>query len=219
MDDPQAAAVEDDFLFGPNPGCPGDQVSNAEPRGLSAPWAEWTDAWTGKRLAGGQTVNAEAPIEHIPVYLRGDRPELLPLFEDHYQVPKPVPGLIEGESLKVLSKTNGRVEPQDMTPFIDQWSGDSQLVWWGGLKEGDQLVLSTGGSAGSYELELHLSKAEDYGIFKFQLDDGPVTEAMDLFERKLQPPLTIKLPPATLSEGNHRLTISYQRKTLVPGTR
>lgn len=62
------------------------------------------------------------------------------------------------------------------------------------------------------ELELHLSKAEDYGIFKFQLDDGPVTEAMDLFEPKLQPPVTIKLPPATLSEGNHRLTVLYQGK-------
>ena len=29
---------------------------------------------------GGQTVEAEAPIEHIPVYVRGNKPELLKLF-------------------------------------------------------------------------------------------------------------------------------------------
>jgi alpha-glucosidase (family GH31 glycosyl hydrolase) len=46
---------------------------------------EWTDAWTGKKLAGGQVVKAEAPIEHIPVYIRGDKPALLKLFTGLYE--------------------------------------------------------------------------------------------------------------------------------------
>jgi len=37
-----------------------------------------------------------------------------------------------------------------------------------------------------------LSKAEDYGIFSFQLDDGPESEAIDLFSAKLQPPMVFK---------------------------
>jgi len=28
-----------------------------------------------------------------------------------------------------------------MTPFGNHWSDDSQMVWWGGLCKGDQLVL------------------------------------------------------------------------------
>jgi alpha-D-xyloside xylohydrolase len=45
---------------------------------------EWTDAWTGQKLPGGQSVQAEAPIERIPVYVRGDNPDLLELFKDLY---------------------------------------------------------------------------------------------------------------------------------------
>ena len=116
--------------------------------------------------------------------------------------PKKVAGAIEAESLKVQSVSRGRVEPQDMAPFGNHWSDDSQMVWWGGLDQGDQLVLEVPvDKAGSYELQLHLSKAEDYGIFSFQLDDGPESEAIDLFEPKLQPPMLFKLKPATLTQG------------------
>jgi len=66
--------------------------------------------------------------------------------------------------------------------------------------------------AGSYELQLHLSKAEDYGIFSFQLDDGPESEAIDLFQPRLQPPVVFKLKPAMLTQGNHRLRILYHGK-------
>ncbi|HOK66923.1 MAG TPA: glycoside hydrolase family 31 protein [Anaerohalosphaeraceae bacterium] len=31
---------------------------------------EWVDFWTGKRLAGGQTLQADAPIDRIPLYVR-----------------------------------------------------------------------------------------------------------------------------------------------------
>ena len=33
----------------------------------------WTDAWTGKKLKGGQTITAAAPLEKIPLYLRAGR--------------------------------------------------------------------------------------------------------------------------------------------------
>lgn len=31
----------------------------------------WTDIWTGAKYNGGQTVNADAPLAHIPVYIKG----------------------------------------------------------------------------------------------------------------------------------------------------
>ena len=47
---------------------------------------QWTDAWTGKKFQGGRVVKADAPIEHIPVYVRGDKPELLKLFSPAVQL-------------------------------------------------------------------------------------------------------------------------------------
>ena len=35
--------------------------------------ARWTDAWTGKKIKGGRTITAAAPLERVPLYLRGGR--------------------------------------------------------------------------------------------------------------------------------------------------
>jgi len=43
-----------------------------------------TDAWTGERLLGGQTVEADAPIERIPVHVRGHDAGLAGLFTELY---------------------------------------------------------------------------------------------------------------------------------------
>ena len=100
-----------------------------------------------------------------------------------------------------------------MVQFGNHWSGASQLVWWGGLRKGDQLVLEVPVKrAGPYELELHLSRAHDYGTFSFQLDDGPVSEAIDIFDPRLQKPMPFKLKPAKLTKGAHCLRITYHRK-------
>jgi hypothetical protein len=126
---------------------------------------------------------------------------------------KVVAGAIEAEFLKVQFNSRSRVEPQEMSPYGNHWSGGSQMVWWGGLSKGDQLVLEVPvDKAGSYELELHLSKAEDYGIFSFQLADGPASQETDLFDPRLQPPMLLKLKPAKLTRGNHLLKILYHGK-------
>jgi alpha-D-xyloside xylohydrolase len=79
--DPKAAEVEDQFLFGPDILVAPILTYEQRSRDVYLPaGSEWTDAWTGKTLAGGQVIKADAPIEHIPVYLRGDKPELLQLF-------------------------------------------------------------------------------------------------------------------------------------------
>ena len=83
--DPRAAEIEDQFLFGPDilvaPILKYEQRSRQVylPAGV-----DWTDAWTGEKLAGGRLVKADAPIERIPVYLRGDKPELAKHFAGIY---------------------------------------------------------------------------------------------------------------------------------------
>jgi alpha-glucosidase (family GH31 glycosyl hydrolase) len=85
-DDPKAAEVEDQFLFGPDiMAAPVTRYEVRSRDGYLPAGTEWTDAWTGKKLQGGRTVKADAPIEHIPVYVRGDNPGLLQLFDNLYE--------------------------------------------------------------------------------------------------------------------------------------
>jgi len=79
--DPKSVEVEDQFLFGPDLLIAPITSYEARSREVYLPiGAEWTDAWTGKTLRGGQTIEADAPIEHIPVYVRGNNADLVSLF-------------------------------------------------------------------------------------------------------------------------------------------
>ena len=82
-DDPKAAEVEDQFLFGADFLVAPITKFEMRSRDVYLPaGTEWTDAWTGKKLKGGQVVKADAPIEHIPVYIRADKSELIKLFNN-----------------------------------------------------------------------------------------------------------------------------------------
>lgn len=80
-DDPDVADLADQFLCGADllvapvlePGVVERRVRL--PRG-----AEWTDAWTGERHAGGAEIAVAAPLERIPLLLRDDAE--LPIVEE-----------------------------------------------------------------------------------------------------------------------------------------
>jgi len=81
--DPKTAEIEDQFLFGPDLLVAPITRFGQRSREVYLPGGvDWTDAWTGKKFKGGQTIKADAPIERIPVYLRGDQPKLLKLFKE-----------------------------------------------------------------------------------------------------------------------------------------
>jgi alpha-D-xyloside xylohydrolase len=70
-DDPVAAAVDYEYLLGPNllvvP------VTNPEGRALVyLPPGAWYDWWSGERLEGPRHQQLEAPLERLPMYVRDD---------------------------------------------------------------------------------------------------------------------------------------------------
>ncbi|MBP7949361.1 MAG: c-type cytochrome [Verrucomicrobiales bacterium] len=120
---------------------------------------------------------------------------------------KSISGAIEGETMKVLSKTGSAV-PQPMGAFRDgEWSGGRQL-WWTGAKPGDQLTLLLQVvQAGKYEIQAVLTRASDYGVVKFMLDGQPLgTKQIDLFGSKVTN-TQVTLGERELAAGDHRLTV------------
>jgi alpha-D-xyloside xylohydrolase len=62
--------VPDQYLFGPAlMVCP-VTTAGAKTRSVYLPKTQWYDFWTGGRVDGGKTVDAAAPIDKLPLYVR-----------------------------------------------------------------------------------------------------------------------------------------------------
>jgi alpha-D-xyloside xylohydrolase len=69
--DPAINSIPDQYMFGPaflvNPVTEPGKKS----RGVYLPESTaWFDFWTGQKMAGGQTIDASAPVETIPLFIR-----------------------------------------------------------------------------------------------------------------------------------------------------
>ncbi len=119
-----------------------------------------------------------------------------------------VPGVLEGEKLKILSKTRGNPHEQDISGFGEEkWSNDTQL-WWIDAKPGDILELAVPvAKAGKYAISANLTKARDYGIVKLSLDGESLGAPIDLYNREVVPTGPINLGTHDLSAGERRLKI------------
>ena len=87
-DDERAAEVEDQFLFGPDLlVAPITEYRGRDRRVYLPAGTEWTDAWSGDRVhEGGVTIDASAPIERVPVFIRGRSSGLSELFQGLYEL-------------------------------------------------------------------------------------------------------------------------------------
>ena len=118
-----------------------------------------------------------------------------------------VKGAIEGESLKILAKTGGEPQEQDLTAFAGQWSNDAHL-WWIEAKPGDKLDLALPVSkSGTYRLSLQLTKAPDYGIVQLYLDGRKLGAPIDLYHASVVPTGPLAMGTRELTGGQHKLTV------------
>jgi hypothetical protein len=133
------------------------------------------------------------PYQPVPVERR----------DGYYDKPEPVYA-----GIRVLNEPAGSAEGQEMSGFgRGKWKDNEQL-WWTGARPGDTLVLAMPvTAAGKYEVVVNLTKAVDYGIVQFSVDDGKAGEPIDLFNSSVVPTGPIALGTFDLSEGQHRLTV------------
>lgn len=115
--------------------------------------------------------------------------------------------VIEGEELRVVGASAGKVAPQGMANFsADHWSGDAQL-WWTGGKPGARLEVELPvETAGKFDVLVALTKARDYGIVQLWLDDRKLGEPVDLYNaREVISTGLMNLGQHELTAGKHRL--------------
>jgi hypothetical protein len=147
------------------------------------------------------------------VPLRGPRPV--------FDAKGNVSGAIEGEAMKVLEKSRGTAQGQDMRGFPkDRWSANNQL-WWTGGKPQDTLSLEFEiAQDGMYETEIVLTKARDYAICQLMIDGVPLGEPIDCFNTpEVITTGLVKFASRQLAQGKHTLKIQIVGKNpeAVPG--
>jgi hypothetical protein len=131
-------------------------------------------------------------------------PDMLRVIHVERPKPRKVAGATEGESLKIVNKTGGTVEVQQIDHF--RWSDNKQL-WWCHAEPGDSLTLEFPVSeAGRYELSADLTRAVDYGVVRMTLDGRPLVESLDLYNNGVVNQVH-QLGTHDLAAGTHRLTI------------
>lgn len=103
---------------------------------------------------------------------------LPPLIEK----PKPIKGALEGEKLRIVSKTGGETELQE---FGDLSNG--KQLWWRDAKVGDKLVLELPVlEAGTYDLSGNFCFAKDYGIHQITVNGVKVAQPIDFYSDGLK---------------------------------
>jgi putative heme-binding domain-containing protein len=147
------------------------------------------------------------------VPLRGPRPD----FDSKGNVS----GAIEGEAMKVLEKSRGTTQGQDMRAFPkDRWSANNHL-WWTGGQPSDSLSLEFEiAQDGQYIPEMVLTKARDYAIVQLMIDQIPLGDPIDCFNTpEVITTGLIKFAPRQLAQGKHTLKIQIVGKhpEAVPG--
>lgn len=118
-----------------------------------------------------------------------------------------VKGAMEGEEMKVVSKSSGNISGQDMAGFGDVWSNENHL-WWTGAQPGATLELAVPvEAAGRYKLLAQLTKAIDYGIVQMYLDGNKLGEPIDLFNNGVAATGELDWGIHELSGGEHVLKV------------
>ena len=118
-----------------------------------------------------------------------------------------VPGVLEGEALKVLERTGGGTGTQEMDGHHGNWSDQAQL-WWTKGKPGDRLTLALPVKEdGRYKLTLQLTKARDYGIVQLLLDGKKLGEPLDCYNPAVIPTGALDFGTQELTKGEHKLTL------------
>jgi hypothetical protein len=115
----------------------------------------------------------------------------------------------EGEALATSGKilvSGGKVVPQPMSAFGQGWSGNAQLLWTGG-QPGAVLDLILDVPVGAlYAVELHMTRAPDFGQMRIQVDGKDVTATFDGYGPTVAPSGPVQVGSFNLGPGPRKVS-------------
>ena len=89
----------------------------------------------------------------------------------------------------------------------DRWSGNNHL-WWTDGTPGSTLDLELPvAKSGTYDMELVLTRAVDYGMFQLLLDGREIGTPVDLYDKQVITTGVLTIPVGTIEAGQHKLTV------------
>ena len=137
--------IGDEFMFGPAILVSPVLKSNVSKRSVYLPpSAAWYDFWTGERTAGGKEIEAEAPLDRMPLYVRAG--SILPMGPEIEYATQDPGGPIE---LRIYRGANGAFDLyEDAGDSYDYEKGQHSLIpirW----NDGDG-ILTIGAREGSF---------------------------------------------------------------------
>ena len=108
--------------------------------------------------------------------------------------------------MKIVGKTSGNVSSQPMSGFTkDKWSGNDHL-WWTGAKPDAVLEVELPvASEGTFEIEIVLTMARDYGIVQLSIDGEPLGSPVDGYYTEVVTTGVLSFGPKKLTAGTHKL--------------
>ncbi|TAK54926.1 MAG: hypothetical protein EPO25_05415 [Gammaproteobacteria bacterium] len=121
------------------------------------------------------------------------------------------PVTIEAEALvrsNAVRVSGGRADAQPMAGFGAGWSAGEQLFWSGGAPGSTLELTFEVPAAGRYSIEMHLTRAPDYGRLGFEIDGEPGGDGFDGFDPAVVPVGPVPLGVFTLATGAHRIRIT-----------
>jgi alpha-D-xyloside xylohydrolase len=99
-------SIKDEFMYGPAFLVSPVTSAGATSRSVYLPkTASWTDFWSGKVYAGGQSVNADAPLDKIPLFIRCG--SIIPMGPVQQYTDEIKPEILE---LRVYPGANGKFD-------------------------------------------------------------------------------------------------------------
>ncbi|MFK7821999.1 MAG: PVC-type heme-binding CxxCH protein [Planctomycetaceae bacterium] len=118
-----------------------------------------------------------------------------------------VPGAIEGETMRIVKVTRGRATGQPMAQFKgDRWSNNDHM-WWINGELGDTLTLEFPvKETGTYDMEIVMTRAVDYGMFQLLLDGKEIGSPVDLYDKEVITTGVLTIPVGQVESGTHELT-------------
>jgi hypothetical protein len=177
-------------------------ASNNPPPPPPAPTPTIPTARIGDRSGGNQVV-ASVP-KPIPV-----PPSPLP--------PPAVRLVTEGEELVKTGSfqvTGGRVGAQLMGGFGAGWSGNAQLLWVDGAVGAVLDLIVNVPANGKYALELHMTRAPDYGIVSVEVAGTPAAKPFFGYRQKVLPSGGYPMGTFPLTAGKQRVGLKIIGKAV-----